>query len=88
MPKSRLSRREAMTTTALQLIGAASVLAPRAADAQQNKVPQKAAGYQDQPQNNHRCAICLHFEAPNTCQIVEGQISPNGWCKLFAPKTD
>ncbi|WP_300443821.1 high-potential iron-sulfur protein [Zoogloea sp.] len=34
-----------------------------------------------------RCAACLHFNAEsNTCKLVEGQISPNGWCDLWTKK--
>lgn len=32
---------------------------------------------------SHRCALCRHFLAPDGCQVVEGPISPEGWCKFF-----
>ncbi|HKS86360.1 MAG TPA: high-potential iron-sulfur protein [Pseudolabrys sp.] len=56
------------------------------------KVPQKDAQYQDTPKNDQKCDICQYFiagtqpNAPGTCQLVEGSISPNGWCALFAKK--
>jgi hypothetical protein len=30
---------------------------------------------------------CYNFQAPAACRFVQGDISPNGWCQLFAPKT-
>ena len=29
------------------------------------------------------CGICTHFRAPHGCKVVAGEISPQGWCKLF-----
>ena len=51
-----------------------------------NKVTQKVAHYQDHPNGNAQCSKCVNFIAPNSCKIVQGTISPNGWCLLFAPK--
>jgi 8-oxo-dGTP pyrophosphatase MutT (NUDIX family) len=30
-----------------------------------------------------RCKHCNHFEKPNACEIVEGRIDPEYWCKRF-----
>jgi hypothetical protein len=27
--------------------------------------------------------LCTLFEPPKSCKVVEGEISPNGWCKAF-----
>jgi hypothetical protein len=80
-----MSRRLALTGTALAFVAAAGAAVTRA-NAQQ-KLTQAVAKYQDQPKGNQTCATCANFEAPNACKIVEGTISPNGWCMLFAPKT-
>jgi hypothetical protein len=53
----------------------------------QAKIPQATAGYQDSPQNDQACADCTHFTAPSACNLVDGTISPKGWCKLFAKNT-
>jgi hypothetical protein len=84
---SDLSRRHAMTA-AMRLLASAGVgwAVAGAARAAAGKIEQKIAGYQDHPQDSHSCAICLHFTPPGSCKLVDGQISPNGWCKLFAPK--
>jgi len=44
----------------------------------------QAANYQSSPNGGQRCADCRHFNASNrTCRIVEGPVSPNGWCRYF-----
>ena len=60
----------------------AAASAAAAADA----AVEKKARYQSRPHGRERCAGCIHFQAPNGCEIVEGQISPRGWCRNFTPK--
>lgn len=49
------------------------------------KVTQASVQYQTQPKGDQQCSGCLHFIAEsNTCKLVEGQINPVGWCKLWA----
>jgi len=51
------------------------------------KVSKQAASYQEQPKGNNSCANCLHFMPDSgTCALVEGQISPDGWCVLWVEK--
>jgi hypothetical protein len=33
-----------------------------------------------------RCEICLQFQSPARCNLVEGRISPRGWCQFFAAR--
>ena len=61
----------------------ADAAAPAAA-----KVSQASVQYQTQPKGEQKCSGCMHFIAEsNTCKLVEGQISPDGWCTLWAQKT-
>ena len=65
--------------------GAPSGSAP--ATAQGAKLGKAQAQYQEQPKGDQNCANCMHFIAgSNTCQVVEGKVSPNGWCMLWAKK--
>lgn len=50
------------------------------------KLKKTVAKYQDHPKGIQRCEICLQFRAPGTCQLVEGEISPQGWCQFFAAR--
>jgi len=50
------------------------------------KMAQAAAGYQDSPKGTQECSNCILFQAPNSCQVVDGTISSSGWCKFWAKK--
>jgi hypothetical protein len=81
----RISRRVLLTGTALAL-GTAAVAAVSQAMAQV-KISQAVANYQNTPKGDQRCDRCINFQPPNACKFVQGDISPSGWCQLFAPKT-
>ncbi len=76
--------------TVLQTLGATAVsllaLAPRPLVGQAAKVSKDEAKYQNLPKDGQMCAVCAHFIAPNSCQRVNGEITPQGWCTLFTPK--
>jgi hypothetical protein len=48
------------------------------------KVSQVIAEYQDHPKEIFECATCSLFDAPSSCRVFEGAISPMGWCNLYA----
>ena len=54
--------------------------------AAQQKIAQNLVQYQETPKNGQKCADCLQFEAPDKCKVVDGKISPNGWCAAFVAK--
>ena len=78
------SRRSLLTHAAAIAGGLAAVLAMVAPS--YAKMTQKAAGYQLNPKDDQNCAGCALFKAPNVCPLVDGEISPNGWCRFFAKK--
>jgi hypothetical protein len=81
-----ISRRAALTGTALAVGAATAATVVRQAAAQQ-KISQALAKYQDMPNGNDHCEVCNNFQPPNACKFVQGEISPKGWCQLFSPKT-
>jgi hypothetical protein len=80
-----ISRRMALTGTALAFVVAADAAITHVGA--QTKISQEAAKYQAQPKGQQSCAVCANFQPPNACKFVQGTISPNGWCLLFAAKT-
>jgi len=80
-----MSRRAALTGTALALgaATAATVVRPAAA---QEKISQAVAKYQATPNGNDHCELCANFQPPSACKFVQGEISPKGWCQLFSAK--
>lgn len=51
------------------------------------KAPQEQVQY-TQATGPERCGMCRHFAAPQSCEIVEGVISPDGVCMAFEPLMD
>jgi hypothetical protein len=49
-----------------------------------DKMSKQAAEYQVSPKGIQMCATCTLFDAPHSCRVVEGEISPDGWCKAYA----
>ena len=84
----KLSRRSLLKAVAL--FGAATLtefLAPRRQALAQQKASKQAMKYQDKPNGDQRCSSCMHFLPNNRCAIVEGTISPQGWCTAWAKKS-
>ena len=87
--------RRALLGSAILAIAAASAGLPRASaegtkdqdeikDA--DKIKKTDALYQDRPKAQQRCEICLQFMPPGKCKIVQGTITPTGWCQYFAAR--
>lgn len=84
MAQESLSRRMMLGSAVLgAMFGASTVWADPAA----KKTSKKEASYQDQPKGEEaKCSNCKFFMPPAGCQVVEGTISPAGWCQLFSKK--
>lgn len=82
-----VSRRKVLQSATL-IAGSAAVAAAAIvpAGAQTGKMSQQAAAYQNGPKNGQKCLDCSFFVQPQACKLVEGTISPVGWCKFFAKK--
>jgi hypothetical protein len=83
----KLSRRS-MLTRAAWLAGATltgTVIPIELASAQQ-KASKEAMKYQDKPNKDQRCDNCMQFVAPSSCKVVDGTISPSGWCMAWVKK--
>ena len=83
----RVSRRDFLNIAA---VGGGALLAAgmagRAAAAPK-KFSQQQAHYQPIPKSGQRCQTCALWQSPTACQVVEGQVSPAGWCILYQPKS-
>ncbi|WP_444923379.1 hypothetical protein ACJJH9_16110 [Microbulbifer sp. DLAB2-AF] len=62
-----------------------SIIATDRASAQ-IKATKESVNYQDTPKDGKKCVDCQLFTPPNACIVVEGDISPEGWCSLFVLK--
>jgi hypothetical protein len=86
MSTTEFSRRSVLQqfATAAGTVAMLDASANRAAA--QAKLAKKDVDYQGQPKGNQRCDNCINFEAPSGCKVVDGQVSPQGWCIAYAPK--
>jgi hypothetical protein len=82
--RARLSRRAALRVA--MMLAAAGLAGIARAQQQPQKVDEKLVMYQPTPKNGQACNRCVNFQPPNACKLVAGDISPAGWCSLFAPK--
>ena len=86
------ARRDALKSIATLAGIAACACAARAARAQA-KATKQAMQYQDQPKNGQQCDACTQYipgpkpDAPGGCKVVDGEISPKGWCIAFVKKS-
>jgi hypothetical protein len=70
---------------------AAALAAGASADA--SKATQSAMHYQSTPNGTMHCSQCKFFIAgkdassDGSCQVVDGSISPNGYCMAYTPKS-
>ena len=81
------SRRSVLKRTALLAGVALTANILRSKEALAQKASQDAMKYQDKPDGDKRCSNCLNFIPSSSCAIVEGTISPNGYCLAWAKKT-
>ena len=87
----KTSRRIMLKNAAIVAGLAAAPWAARPARAQA-KATKQAMQYQEQPKNSQKCDDCIQFipgqkqGATGSCKVVEGPISPNGWCAASVKK--
>jgi hypothetical protein len=81
----QLSRRNLLAAAAAGAVGTVTVYSGARADGAP-KQSKEEAQYQDKPNNGQLCGICAYFVPPTSCQKVEGEVHPSGWCKNFQLK--
>jgi hypothetical protein len=74
------------------VLPALSGLLATGAAADSSKASQASMHYQTSPNGTNHCSLCKFFvpgsdpKSNGTCQIVDGSISPNGYCMAFNAK--
>ncbi len=89
----RLSRKSVLINLLALPLTASAVAATAGAASADAKSPQSAVQYQDQPKGSAKCSGCKFFvagsdtKAKGHCQVVAGDINPNGWCVVYSAKS-
>jgi High potential iron-sulfur protein len=81
-----ISRRQILTIAGGASVTSAAVIIGTSTPVQAAKASQKIVKYQDTPKGEQRCENCMQFEAPSTCKTVDGTVSAQGWCMVYAKK--
>ncbi|MHB1677193.1 MAG: high-potential iron-sulfur protein [Sulfuriferula sp.] len=90
--RKNVSRRTFLKTATLLASIAAIPVAVMSKEAFAAKMAKASMQYQDHPKDNLDCSKCTQYipgksaKADGTCKLIDGAISPNGWCLAFAPK--
>jgi hypothetical protein len=84
MSRRRATSKRGFLGLVLLGTGAAFAQPHRPAVAEDDKMSKQQAEYQDSPKDIAMCATCTLFVAPHSCKVVEGDVSPNGWCRVYA----
>ena len=81
----RLSRRGFLYSAAGggAVLGTTLIVFPAIASA---KASQQSAQYRPTPNGKAQCSNCSQFQPPSSCKLVDGTISPAGWCTLYKAK--
>ena len=58
-----------------------------AAESKAKKYTKERVGYRDEPYLGRTCSKCMLYAGEGECAIVEGLVSPNGWCLQWTPGT-
>ena len=88
----RRCRRDLLKQAAAWIVSLGAIpLIARSSPAVAAKVARDIVQYRDEPRNGKVCAGCwAYVPGPNPerglCRVVEGSISPNGWCMAFSPR--
>lgn len=88
------SSRRSFLKTATLLAGVAAVpVTLMSREAFAAKVAKASMQYQDTPKGDAKCSGCVQYipgktaKAKGTCKVVDGAISPNGWCLAYSAKS-
>jgi hypothetical protein len=76
------SRRRVMGA-AVEIVSAGLLLRISQVEAAE-KMTKQQAEYQDTPNGIYSCGLCTLFDRPKSCKVVEGEVSEDCWCKVFA----
>ncbi len=77
------SRRQLMRKAACAFGGIVAVMASTPAQA---KMSQKVAEYQANPKDGESCANCALYRAPSSCTLIDGAVTPTGYCRFYSKK--
>ena len=65
------------------VLAGAAFLGLGASAAHAAKASPGSVAYRGSPKGDQNCANCSLFISPSSCKSVSGEISANGWCRIW-----
>jgi high potential iron-sulfur protein len=89
--ETRFHRRTVLKRSTAWVAVLAGLTSVWSGPASSGKVARDIVQYRDEPRKGKACVNCWAYvngrnQGEGTCKVVEGPISPNGWCMAFSPK--
>jgi hypothetical protein len=81
-----VSRRSLLRGATITAGGAVLLAAAMTTQPAEAKMAQTAAAYVPTAKGGQHCSECALFIAPSSCRLVDGVISPTGYCRFFVKK--
>ena len=84
-PNNYVSRRDFLFVAAA---GGGAIIGTNFAASPANaaKMSPQAMSYRPSPNGNQSCGNCANFQPPTSCKVIDGKVSPSGWCILYRSK--
>ncbi|MBV8738729.1 MAG: hypothetical protein JO007_16010 [Alphaproteobacteria bacterium] len=79
------SRRLLLQGAVVSIGAAAGIVESRQPAGAAPKISKAAVAYQDHPEGDKHCSKCRQFVAPDSCKVIDGLVSPQGFCRIFMP---
>jgi hypothetical protein len=87
-PRRRLSRRGFLLAAAAGACGVASYAGARnKPQPGLRKRTREEVRYQNEPYLGRTCSRCVLYQGDGVCVILDGAVSPDGWCTQWVPNT-
>ena len=81
-----LSRRSVLAAAGCLISASSGVVMAATEASAQSKISQAVVAYQGSPNGAQQCDNCELFQPPSACKNVVGEVSPQGWCKIWRKK--
>ena len=86
-----VSRRQCLALGSTLLAGAGIACVAASPARASPKADKRDFNYQDKPKDGKSCSNCKMFQqaagGSGRCAIVDGDVSPNGWCMAYTPRS-
>jgi uncharacterized Fe-S center protein len=88
MTEFRINRRSYLKAATAGLAGTVAAVAFAGSAKASSKVTKAQADYVDHPgSGGAKCSTCVNYiPTGSKCMLVQGVVSPNGFCKFYSPK--